>query len=382
MYEEAVMADSHDADPTPGAVRLALAGDVMTGRGIDQILRRPGDDRLYERYVSSATTYVELAERASGAIPRGAGDSYVWGDLPKILDRSAPDAFIVNLETAVTHASDPADKGVNYRMSPDNVAALAAGGIDCCVLANNHVLDWGRSGLAETLAALDGLGMAAAGAGVDRAAAAAPAALPHRHGGRTLVFAYGCEDSGVPPSWAAGPDHAGVSFLTDLSDAAAARVAEDVAAAKQSGDIVVASIHWGANWGYDIPDAHRRFARRLIDAAGVDVVHGHSSHHRKAVEVHDGKLILYGCGDFLNDYEGISGRESYRGELVLLYVPELRARDGVLERLVMVPFRIRRFRLQRASPSETEWLRGVMDREARRFGGRVGADSAAELVLG
>ena len=63
-----------------------------------------------------------------------------------------PDARIINLETAVTRSHDRANKGINYRMSPENAECLVAAGIDCCVLANNHVLDWGRAGLLETLA--------------------------------------------------------------------------------------------------------------------------------------------------------------------------------------------------------------------------------------
>ncbi len=77
---------------------------------------------------------------------------------------------------------------------------------------------------------------------------------------------------------------------------------------------MVVSIHWGGNWGYGIPGEQRQFAHRLIDQAGVDVVHGHYSHHAKGIEVYHDKLILYGCGDFLNDYEGISGQERFRGE--------------------------------------------------------------------
>ena len=79
------------------------------------------------------------------------------------------------------------------------------------------------------------------------------------------------------------------------------------------------SVHWGGNWGYDVPRDQRRFAHRLLDG-GVHLVHGHSSHHPRPVEVHDGKAVLYGCGDLVNDYEGIDGFEEYRGELRLVYL--------------------------------------------------------------
>ena len=62
-----------------------------------------------------------------------------------------------------------------------------------------------------------------------------------------------------------------------------------------------------------------QLAHSLLDEAGVDVIHGHSSHHVKGIEVYKGKAILYGCGDFLTDYEGIQGYEEFRDDLVLMY---------------------------------------------------------------
>ena len=106
----------------------------------------------------------------------------------------------------------------------------------------------------------------------------------------------------------------------------------------------------------------------MIEEAGVDLVHGHSSHHVKGVEVHRGKLILYGCGDFLNDYEGIPGHEEYRGDLALAYSASVRPSDGSLERLDMVPFQMRRFRLRRASRRDAQWLRDVLVREGKALG--------------
>jgi poly-gamma-glutamate capsule biosynthesis protein CapA/YwtB (metallophosphatase superfamily) len=79
------------------------------------------------------------------------------------------------------------------------------------------------------------------------------------------------------------------------------------------GDLIVVSVHWGPNWGYDIPHQQRRFAHALIDKANVSIIHG--QHHLKAIEVYRDRLILYGCGDFLNDYEGIKGYEEFRDDL-------------------------------------------------------------------
>lgn len=173
----------------------------------------------------------------------------------------------------------------NYRMQPRNAPCLSAAGIDCCVVANNHVLDWSTAGLEETLATLHAEGIRTAGAGRGAEEAARPAVVDTA-GGRVLVFGFAGPDCGVPESWAAGGGDFGVAFLPDYSSATA--------------DEVMAQIR----------------AHRLVDAGVVDVIHGHSSHHPRGVEVYGGRVILYGCGDFVNDYEGISGHERYRDDLV------------------------------------------------------------------
>jgi poly-gamma-glutamate synthesis protein (capsule biosynthesis protein) len=361
---------------------LFLCGDVMTGRGIDQVLPQPCPPELYEPYVDNARVYVELAERASGAFAKPVDFSYVWGDALDELQRRAPDAAIVNLETAVTKSSRPwPGKGIHYRMSPANVGVLTAFGLDCCALANNHVLDWGTDGLAETLGTLRRAGLATAGAGANREQAQRPAALEIGEDVRILVFSFAVTSSGVPSVWRAAPEGAGIWLLDDLSDEAVDEVAAVVSGYRRAGDVVLTSIHWGSNWGYEIPQRHRRFARRLIDRAAVAVVHGHSSHHPLGIEVHRGRPVLYGCGDFLNDYEGIGGREEYRANLSLGYWLEIDPTTGQLLALTMTPFRIRRFRLERASAEEATWLATTLSREGRALGTEVwlGADGALTL---
>ena len=363
------------------SMTLFLCGDIMTGRGIDQVLPHPGDPVLHEGYATSALDYVTLAERANGPIPRPAEFAYVWGDALAEWARIAPDLRIVNLETAVTTRDDwQRGKGIHYRMNPANVPCLTAAGIDCCVLANNHVLDWGYAGLADTLETLRRAGLQSAGAGRDKAEAAAPAVLTTAKG-RVLVFSFGAQSSGIPPDWAAAAGLPGVNLLADFSPATLRRVAAQVKVVKRPADVVVASIHWGGNWGYAVPEAHQRFAHGLIDLCGVDVVHGHSSHHPLGIEVYRGRPILYGCGDFLNDYEGIAGYEAYRGDLSLMYFLTVDAASGRLLRLWMIPMQTRRFRLHRPSAEDTRWLREVLDREGRRLGSRVEAGPGGSLTL-
>lgn len=363
-------------------ISLFLCGDVMTGRGIDQVLPHPGNPTLHESYVKSARGYVDIAQAANGPFSIPVDFAYVWGDALAELERVAPDARIVNLETAVTRSDAYwRGKGIHYRMHPANTPCLTAAKIDCCVLANNHVLDWQRAGLEETLATLKSHGIKTAGAGANRTQAEAPALVELGGRGRVVAFGFGAESSGIPRAWVATDTAAGVNLLRDLSDEEARRIGAQVREVKRARDIVVASIHWGENWGYEVPREQRQFAHALIDAAGVDVVHGHSSHHVKGIEVYRGKLILYGCGDFLTDYEGITGYEAYRGDLGLMYFPVLDAETGRLARLTMTPTQVRRFRVNRAAPEDAQWLATRITRECTKFRSRAAIDAHGRLAL-
>jgi poly-gamma-glutamate capsule biosynthesis protein CapA/YwtB (metallophosphatase superfamily) len=375
MSEERQLSAAHRK-----SVRLFLCGDVMCGRGIDQVLAHPCSPEIYEDCMRSAESYVVLAEQENGPIPRRNGSSYVWGAALDQLERMQPDARIINLETAVTRSNDRARKGINYRMSPENAECLAGAKIDCCVLANNHVLDWGRAGLLETLTTLQKLNVKATGAGRNDREARAPTTL-NLAKARLLIFSFGSTSSGIPGEWVATSDAPGVNLLPDLSEATALEVVDQVMARKKPGDLVVVSIHWGSNWGYRIPDQQAILARALIDKAGVSIVHGHSSHHPRAIEIYRDRLILYGCGDFLNDYEGIPGYERYRDDLALMYFADVDPASGSLHALKLVPLQIKNFRLSIPLWRDIEWIQQILDRECQKFGTRVIFDAERQLVV-
>jgi poly-gamma-glutamate synthesis protein (capsule biosynthesis protein) len=248
------------------------------------------------------------------------------------------------------------------------------------VLANNHVLDFGYRGLEETLVALSGAGLQAAGAGPDATEARRPAAITVDGGRPVLIFSFGMASSGIPRRWAATAERAGVNFVPELSDARAAEAADRVRQVKRPGDVVVASIHWGSNWGYDVSADQVRFAHGLVDG-GIDVVHGHSSHHPRPIEVYRNKLILYGCGDFIDDYEGITGYAKYRSDLRLLYFVSVDPDTGKLAGLRMAPMQARQMRLRHSSSEDAKWLGRVLDRVSRSFGSRINLEPDGMLAL-
>jgi poly-gamma-glutamate synthesis protein (capsule biosynthesis protein) len=349
------------------AITLFLAGDVMTGRGIDQIMARPSAPELHEPYVTDAREYVRLAEQVSGPLPRGVAADYIWGDAFAEWERVAPAARIINLETSITRSDARERKGINYRMHPENIGCLRAARIDICVLANNHVLDYGPQGLVETLETLERADIRYVGAGRNRDEAAMPVVQALAGGQHLIIGACGHESSGVPDHWAALTGEPGVHVLTDLSDSTAADVAARVARHKLPGDIAVLSIHWGGNWGYEVPRQHINFAHHLVEG-GIDIVYGHSSHHVRPIEVYHNRLILYGCGDFIDDYEGISGYEQYRDDLVLMFFPSFSPQSGRLLTLEMTPLQIEHMRLNRASAADAQWICDTVNRISRAFG--------------
>jgi Putative enzyme of poly-gamma-glutamate biosynthesis (capsule formation) len=357
-----------------------LSGDVMTGRGIDQILPHPCDPRIHEPAVSSANEYIWMAEKINGPIARPVNLDYVWGAALDELRHGQPDAHITNLEVSITRSNDYLPKGINYRMSPENAGCLAAAGFNCCTLANNHILDWGYAGLLETLATLKRLGIKATGAGHDLAGARSPVVLDIGENRRVIVFAFASVTSGTPRNWAAGWRTPGVNLLPDLSDESAAQLSREMAQIKQPGDIVIVSLHWGPNWGYHVPAEQIAFAHKLIDQAGVSAVFGHSSHHAKAIEIYRDRLILYGCGDFLNDYEGITGYEGYRDDLAPLYIASFDSANGELLELEIAPFQIRCFSLIRASSKDVGWLQETLGQQSRKFGVHIESKANGKLA--
>jgi poly-gamma-glutamate synthesis protein (capsule biosynthesis protein) len=358
---------------TSNFITLFMTGDVMTGRGIDQVLPHPGNPRIFEPYMKDARGYVELAEKANGRIKKPVSCAYIWGDTLTELEMKNPDVRIINLETAVTKSNDKwKGKGIHYRMHPGNISCIKTAGVDIAALANNHILDWGYSGLTETKETLEKAGIKSAGAGQSLQEARKPAVIEVKGKGKVIVYSFGSMTSGIPFNWAATEKRPGVSLLNDYSDKTVRYIQQKIRKTKKPGDVVAVSIHWGGNWGYDIPPAQKEFAHKLIDDADVNIIHGHSSHHVKGIEVYKGKLILYGSGDFLNDYEGIAG---------LMYFVSVNSFTGELVHLHMTPTRIQNLRVNRATKDDVLWLREVLNREGKKFGTHVVLTEDSTLTL-
>lgn len=342
--------------------RLFLCGDVMTGRGIDQILAHPSQPQLYESYVKDARDYVYLAEEENGKIAYPVEKNYIWGAALTAWQELQPHIKIINLETSITLSDDYwPDKEIHYRMHPSNVNILNAAGINICTLANNHILDWGYAGLSETLKTLQNANISISGAGENIKQAMQPAIYELGQKKRVLVFSAGSPTSGIPSIWGATSQLPGVYYLANLTQNSLSSITENIQRYRQPGDLIIFSIHWGSNWGYEISESFRNFAHSLIDDANVDVVFGHSSHHPRPIEMYHGKPIFYGCGDFINDYEGISGYKEYRGDLTLMYFLDFDKHSLQFKKMTLIPLQIKKFSLHHANQKDCEWLLNTLN---------------------
>lgn len=355
----------------------------MLARGVDMTQQFSCHPKLHEGSSLNANDYVRLAEGVNGPLPPldQRGELYIWGDAIEILEEKKPDLRIINLETSVTTAENFCRrKAIHYRMHPKNVNLLTGAKIDCCVLSNNHTADWGFGGLTETLETLNAAGVGYTGAGHNLAEAESPFVLEVAEKGRVLVVGVGDRSSGVPTTWAAKKDHCGVNVLP-VEETSVKKLKVLIRRHKRRNDIVILSIHWGDNWGFELDPGFREFAHDLIDSAGVDIVHGHSSHHVKAIEVYKKKLIMYGCGDFINDYEGIGGNEEHRGDLSLMYFVTVNPGTGNVSSVSMVPTTMKKLQVKRVTNEEDiDWLFNTMHRECKKYGTEIYREND-ELIL-
>jgi poly-gamma-glutamate capsule biosynthesis protein CapA/YwtB (metallophosphatase superfamily) len=390
-------------NPRLSVVKIFLCGDVMTGRGIDQILPYPSNPELKEPFVKDARDYIIFAEEVNGKINYPVSFDYIWGDALKELEKEKVDIRIINLETTITTSNNFLPKGINYRMNPKNIDVLKVFKVDVACLANNHILDFGEEGLLETIETLKKNGILTVGAGKNIEEASKPAVIKidpfqkvsvESEKVSVIIFNYADVSSGVPIWWKAEKNKAGVNLITDKREFEYGLTFPQIntdyntdknglyprlSALYPRSSVVIFSIHWGPNWGYEISEGERNFAYRLIDEANVDIVFGHSSHHFKGIETYKGKLIIYGAGDFINDYEGIGGYEEFRGDLVLGYVVEIE--NLKINKLTLLPFRIKKFRLNYCTDEEIDWIFNVLKRESKIDGSMIKENKRVVIEL-
>lgn len=291
--------------------------------------------RLTAVLVATATI-LTVASCASEAPPTGsagatpeitltfAGDVHFEDRVAELLD--APDtAFgpvvehladgdltLVNLETPITDGGEPEEKNYLFRAPDSAVPALAAAGVDIVSLANNHTMDYGRQGLADTMVALERGGLGAVGAGEDIETAFMPVRRTVE-GVDVAVFAFSQVDE-LAEEWAATADRSGMAMAFDTERAYAA-----VRAAGAESDLVVVLPHWGGEYDRCPTARQRDFAAGLVDA-GADIIVGAHSHVLQGAGRSGDAYVAYGLGNFLWYSSGLDPPFSARAGVLHLTV--------------------------------------------------------------
>ena len=192
---------------------------------------------------------------------------------------------------------------------PENLAALAEAGFGMVSLAGNHIADCGPQGIADTIAGLDALGIAHAGAGANLAAARRPA-VATAAGLRIALLSYNCV--GPQFGWA-GTEKAGCAYLplvtsdgepitprsaiSDVAREAYDILADDIAIAQGQADLVLVAMHKGRVHTPVVLDTYERLLAHAAIGLGADAVIGHHAHIARGIEFHRGKPIFHGLGN-------------------------------------------------------------------------------------
>lgn len=254
-------AATDDTDTVKSAVRLLFAGDVYLS------------DHVLEAY------------DAAGGIDGVLSQGYQ-------AEIQAADFFMTNEEFPFSTRGTPApDKQFTFRVHPERVKLMQEMGIDLVTLANNHALDYGRDAMLDTIDTLDHAGIRHVGAGKNLAEARKPAIVELN--GRTFAF-IGATRVYPEADWAAGTDSAGMFSAYD----GGAALAEEVKAAKQQADYVIAYVHWGIEREETPNEVQKSIAHRLVDA-GADLVIGAHPHVLQGLEYYQGVPIAYSLGNFV-----------------------------------------------------------------------------------
>ncbi|MFA5134970.1 MAG: CapA family protein [Patescibacteria group bacterium] len=230
-----------------------------------------------------------------------------------------------NLECPLIEGSPVNPYEMSFRADPQSVEGLTLGGFDVVSLANNHVGNQGRPGIARTLEVLDAAGIAHAGAGLNAGEAALPAIV--EASGYTVGYLAYTDGSFTSAGDRASEERAGVAFFDEDS------LARDVAGLSAAVDIVVVSLHAGVEYEDTPREYQQDLARTAIDS-GARVVIGHHPHVVQPIEEYGNGLILYSLGNFV--FDQMWSDETTEGAVASVTLSE----GGVLEYSI-TPVRIR-----------------------------------------
>ena len=253
-----------------------------------------------------------------------AGDVHFAGDLaarladpgtamgPMAATLAAADVSVVNLETAVTTRGTAQPKQFTFRSPPAAFTALTKAGVDVVTMANNHALDYGPTGVPDTLDAAKAAGMPVVGLGLDAASAYAPWMTTVKGQRIAVIGATAVVDDSLVRTWSAGPQQPGVATAIDGDNAA---LLAAVRAVRAQADTVVVELHYGKDLTTCPTTVQSTLATDLV-AAGADIVVGQHAHVLLGGGYLGSAYVHYGLGNF-QFYSSTGSRTAETGVLTL-----------------------------------------------------------------
>lgn len=306
------------------SIITGLTGDVMLGRLVNQ----------------SITAH---------------GYTHPWGDVLPLLKKN--DFNIINLETTITKSEKRVFKVFNFKLDPDNAQTLVEANISLVNLANNHSFDFNEEGFLETTQLLDSKKIKHVGAGQDINQARKLEIL-EKNGIKIGVIGYTDNE----PDWAATLEKAGINYIRIGQ---IEKIEHDIKSIRNQVDVLIVSIHWGPNKIERPEKTFIEFAHKIIDC-GADLIHGHSAHIFQGIEIYNGKAIIYGAGDFIDDYMIYSDQHNDHSFLFQAKI----TKDGV-QQLKLIPVYISEMQVNLAKNELAQKILNHMKKLSAEFGTKL-----------
>jgi poly-gamma-glutamate synthesis protein (capsule biosynthesis protein) len=239
------------------------------------------------------------------------------------------------------------------------------------------VLDFSYEGMYDTMSSLDRVQIKWAGVGKNLTEAQKPAIITFHGGIKIACFSFADHYN----YWASSALQAGINYINpnnippDFFESLKTKIVE--LRRNENIQLVSISIHWGSNYAWEPPAEFNTMAHQLIDICGVDLIHGHSSHHVQGIEIYKNKVIIYGCGDFVDDY---AVDDEYRNDLSFLYRLYLDTETYRWKRLELLPTRIKHFQVNRALGDDKTWLTKTIRKLSNKYLTNIQIDNSNDTL--
>ena len=246
-----------DSSINPDNVNITFTGDVMMGRGVDKHIKE---------------------------------NRNVFAGIINLTKSS--DLTVINLESPLTDSNDGINKEILLKTNPSYTNIIKEAGIDLATLANNHIVDYGTTGLFDTMNNLKNNGIDYVGAGANIVDSNKPVYYTIKDKKIAVISASEFDGPNCP---AATQNTAGFTPLTSNY------LKQAIDEAKiQNADYIICNFHFGQEYVNTASEFQKKMAYEAIDQGAYAVI-GNHPHVTQSIENYKGKLICYSLGNTVFD---------------------------------------------------------------------------------